>query len=85
MDDSIKYEYLGEAPENVTDITIGKDVVNIPSRKFELRTKLRNVIFETDSILQTINDFAFSSCFSLNTIVLPKTVKYIGKYPVLWY
>ena len=63
----------------MTNITIPKKVKRIGEQAF-CASQLVSVIFEDDSILEEICDSAFDSCYCLESIVLPDTLKTIGNY-----
>lgn len=58
-------------------IIIPKSVQIIGAGAFYMCTNLENVIFETDSALQSINGYAFQNCFNLTNIDLPNKLKQI--------
>ena len=63
----------------MTNITIPKKVKRIDEKAF-CGSQLVSVIFEDDSILEEICENAFDSCYYLESIVLPDTLKTIGNY-----
>lgn len=76
---SIVYQY--ELPSYLNDITtviIPKDVKKIGSGAFRWFNNLYNVTFEDESELTNIESFAFGDCISLESIILPSSLKTIG-------
>lgn len=46
---------------------------------FAMCTSLRNIVFDKESELETIGKWAFYGCTSLETVTLPKKVKYLNE------
>jgi hypothetical protein len=65
---------------NITSVTISASVTTIGNSAFLRCTTLTKVIFETNSQLQTIGDFAFNACPLNDNITIPNTVTSIGIY-----
>lgn len=57
------------------DVTIGKHVQTIGERCFQSCSALSNVVFQTDSSLQTISSDVFSGCTALKHLDLPEGLK----------
>lgn len=62
----------------ITDVTIPDSVEKIATGAFEDCSSLTNVIFNENSRLLIVNDYAFSGCKSLTRLVLPEGVGQIG-------
>ena len=58
-------------------IVIPRGVEEIPFGAFELCKSLKEVIFETESILKKIDDYAFENCTSLGNIQFPDGLEII--------
>lgn len=69
-----KYFY---SSSDVTQITVSNGVNRIGDYAFANKSKLKNVIFESESQLKYIDESAFSQC-GLESIVIPSTVEIIG-------
>lgn len=63
----------------VTSVYIPSTITAISKSAFYGSTNLTRVIFEDNSQLVTIGDYAFANC-SVGNILLPRTVKNIGEY-----
>ena len=79
-------EGVTEIPERVCydrtsleTIVFSKSVAVIRRRAFKYCSKLRSVIFPSDSQLIEIGVDAFYECISLESIVIPDSVTIIGK------
>ena len=64
----------------LTKIEIASSVTSIGTHAFCKASNLTAVIFEENSHLTTIGDFAFSNAVSLTSIYIPKGVLEIGSY-----
>ena len=62
---------------NTESITIPKKVKSIDKEAF-MQSYIKEVIFEEDSMLKSIDEKAFYECDNLDTIVLPDGLKMIG-------
>ncbi|MDE6377331.1 MAG: leucine-rich repeat protein, partial [Duncaniella sp.] len=60
----------------VTDLTIGNCLKNIPASKFKNHTKIKKL--KLGSSITSIGDEAFSGCTALEEVVLPPAVESIG-------
>ena len=65
--------------KKLTQITIPSKITKISKKAFESCISLRQVLFENDSKLESIDDFAFFCCISLIKISIPSTTKTIGE------
>ncbi|MBQ7550472.1 MAG: leucine-rich repeat domain-containing protein [Bacteroidales bacterium] len=63
---------------NVNLVSIPSSVIRIGNDAFYSCKDLNEVLFAEDSHLEEIGDRAFSFCFSLTTIRIPKSVKKLG-------
>ena len=63
--------------ETLQNVTIGKTVESIENRAFESCISLENVIFEDNSQVKRIGNYAFKNCRKLSSITLPKSVSEI--------
>ena len=61
-------------------VTIGKDVTKIPAYLFYSSSKITSVIFDDESVCNSIGDYAFSGCASLTSIEIPNSVTSIGNF-----
>ena len=77
----VLYAYRGEIPEN-TVLRIREGTKSVaPYCAYENSGTMKNlvsIIFPDG--LESIGDDAFSDCYKLNTIILPKSLKKVGKY-----
>ena len=64
---------VGNSTDKVT-VTIGKDVLKIPSQLFAKCQKIKEIIFEDDCIITTIGISAFDNCTGLTSISLPSSI-----------
>ncbi|MBO4862945.1 MAG: leucine-rich repeat protein [Eubacterium sp.] len=64
--------------EDLTDVSIPKDIVSIPYGLFYCCTSLEKV--ELPDSITSIGDSAFSGCEKLKEINIPNGVSYIGEY-----
>lgn len=78
--------YKADADQSI-DIYFGKHVKSVPSRLFfplatdpSVTCVVNNVYFATDSVVESIGDYAFYKLSNLTSTSLPSTVKSIGKY-----
>lgn len=67
-----------EGNNKITKVTIPASVQIIGKKAFAECTKLKSVVFVSESELQEINEEAFSACTSLKNIKLPEGLKKIG-------
>ena len=67
---------------NNTEVFFGKNVSRIPANLFNSNNgsnypRINEVIFENNSVCQSIGRYAFYGCAKLKTIIFPKTLKSI--------
>ena len=67
-----------EKCENITSVTIGKNVNSIGNRAFSECYGLKRLIIAEDSKLRCINNCAFADCIRLESIQLPCSLTRIG-------
>ena len=67
------------AAKNLTEATIPASVKTIRKSAFKSNHNLKKITFENRSILETIENDAFSSCIELSEITLPSTVRTLGE------
>lgn len=76
------FTYAGKNTEGL-NITIGKNVVNIPACLFYsylgYSPKISNVFFEEGGSCATIGSNAFAGCFGFSSIALPASITQIGE------
>ena len=81
--DNIIYTKDGQtlvlAARTLTEATIPANVVTIGIYAFQTCEKLQKVTFEQGSVLETIEDYAFSDCNELTEITLPSTLRTLGE------
>ena len=70
---------LSDRP-NLTSVTIGNNVTSIGKYTFYNCSNLTTVVFNENSKLESVKEFAFSGCSSLTSITLPSSLKSIGDY-----
>lgn len=63
-------------PSKIDDLP----VVNIGSNCFYNKTMIETILFDSDSNLKEINNYAFAYCSNIKEIKLPKGIEYIGNY-----
>lgn len=63
----------------INSITIPNTIIEIGSHAFILCESLYTVIFEDNSVLQTIGESAFAMCTQLHSIELPESLVNIGR------
>lgn len=68
-------------------VTIGKNVQRIPAYLFcpdsssiSHASRIREVVFEEDSVCQSIGEYAFCNCTNLRNVTIPESVTSIGEY-----
>lgn len=66
------------------EVVVSNKVIEIPDFAFAGCTRLRKVVFETGSRCRSIGDNAFYRCDSLRAVVLPPTLRRIGRYAFAW-
>lgn len=64
--------------KNLTEVTIGKYITEIPAETFTGCTRLKTITFKDGSQLTSIGDNAFSGCKKLTGIKLPSGITSIG-------
>lgn len=85
------FSLSGTDGEGIT-IKIGKDVTKIPAylfgqsaaldsfeALFRGKSKIKNLIFEENSICESIGAYAFANNSSLENIIIPETIKQLGE------
>ena len=65
---------------NMETVYIPSSVTSIDNYAFSGCSKLKNVIFEEGSQLETIGNYAFNGCTSLKSIEIPDNVTSMGNY-----
>ncbi len=76
-DDLVPYY---SSSNNLTEVYIPAGVKTIASGAFHNCTELKKVEFAPDSVLESIGEGAFIECTSLESIVIPSTVREIGNF-----
>ena len=64
----------GDNYPRITSVQIGSGVKTIGAQAFNHCTELRTVSLSADTPVTLIDTYAFSDCFALESIVLPKTL-----------
>ena len=64
---------------SLTSIAIPNSVEHIDSNVFDGCASLSSVKFDSNSIIESIENGAFNNCTSLTSIVIPDSVTYIGE------
>ena len=81
------FSYVGRSGSGIT-VTIGKNVKSIPDYMFydganiscsTPPPNIKNVIFEEESTCESIGRYAFSYCYDLISITIPKSIISIGE------
>ena len=79
------FQAAGKKGKGIT-LTIGKNVKSIPAYLFDpyynpvtQHPNIVSVVFEEGSVCSNIGDYAFASCRSLKSILIPNGVKHIGE------
>ena len=72
------FKNAGQEGDGIS-VLIGDNVVNIPAGIFSNCEKLVSVTFGDNAQLQSIDDYAFSACYLLNTFIFPDNLKSIGQ------
>ena len=62
------------AEDNIISINIPSTVKHIPYNCFYMCDNLETVIFETNSVLSSIEEYAFAYCPKLTSVVIPNSV-----------
>ncbi len=65
---------------NGIKVTIGASVTKIPSRLFFGVKAITSVEFDNQSVCESIGEYAFNNCTSLQSIIIPITVTKIENY-----
>ena len=78
------FSYAGQNGDGIK-VTIGKEVTKIPAYLFypysfdsSYSPKITSVVFEEDSICESIGSYAFAYCKDLTSITIPDSVTSIG-------
>ena len=69
---------------NVTSVTLPAALTSIGNETFRSCRSLGSVIFEKNSVLQSIGDWAFNECDALVSIKIPASVKALGDDAFSW-
>ena len=72
--------YLISILNNPEEVIIPRNVINIGQFAFAYKNRIKTIQFEANSILNIIQNSAFSRCTSLETIDLPSTLTTVGLY-----
>ncbi len=64
--------------KSLTSITIPSSVETIEHSAFYNCSRVETVTFDSNSVLETINNDTFNNCWSLTSITIPSSVKNIG-------
>ncbi len=77
--------YSAGKDRNGIKVTIGKNVTKIPAYLFcpydySFLTKITSVVFEKNSVCESIGNYAFYNCTSLTSVTIPNSVTSIGEY-----
>ena len=69
--------------KELTEVTIGENVLLIKSQTFSGCEKLKKVTFKGNKVLR-LGEKSFQSCPSLESIIIPSSVKIIGDNAFLY-
>ncbi len=73
------FEHAGREGEPFT-LHVGANATKIPSYLFEYCENLTSVVFDENSVCESIEENAFIGCSALSSVVMPDSLQTIGSY-----